>query len=408
MLIKISRILLIFLVIIITSIYLPYLYWMTFNERIRAPFVQYSPVVEDFIIMDYENENYADTKGNKYTREQTDELLPFWNYRLLATKGLLPDSIQGIKLNIEDIRLNSINFQIKPVYINPPQIPLFPLLESKPERFKLEIPKEFFRFTDRMEFINCETNKILEDMTSLFTASLTAKGFEFPSKSCYGNPTTRKAYDEGYFVFDNKDDLFHIKRIKGMPFCEKVAIPDGIKIKTIFLREYTLKEFYAFVLTEDQELFLILFDNYKFQKIPINNYNSDEDIIRFQADIFYRKVVVLKENQIDVYVTNRNYEIVDKYEKKWISNKEKTAGIFSNYIFPFELKINSGDSKYIDFYFSEFNIPALYLNVILLLITIFLMHKKKIKFAKGIVDYLIVLFTGLFGFIAVTIFRYED
>ena len=185
-------------------------------------------------------------------------------------------------------------------------------------------------------------------------------------------------------------------------------VPDDIKIKTIFLREYSLKEFYAFIVTEDDKLYLLLFDNYKFQEIPITNYNSNEDVLRFQGDIFYRTIVVYKESQLNVYVTNRNYEIVDIYEEKWLSNMERTAGIVSTYIFPFELTVNSGDSRYIDFYFSDFNFQAIYLNVVLLLISIFLMWKKKISLVKGGIDYLIVLCTGIFGFVAVNVFRYED
>ena len=270
---------------------------MSFSERIRPSYIQYSPVIEKFIIMDYENEKYMDNDGTEYTREQTDELLPLSHYSLLLRKGLLPDSIKNIPITVEEIRLNSVNFRIKPVDINPPQIPLYPLIESEPERFKLEMPKEFFRITNRMEFLNCESNLIEEGLTNSFTESLISKGFEFPSKSCYGNPTTRKVYDEGYFIIDNKNELFHIKRIKGKPFCEKVTVPDDIKIKTIFLREYSLKEFYAFVVTENDKLYLLLFDNYKFQQLPIKNYNSAEDMLRFQGDIFYRTIVVYKDNQ---------------------------------------------------------------------------------------------------------------
>ena len=408
MLIKFSRILLILLVILLTAIYLPHFFWMSFSERIRAPYVQYSPVIEEFIIMDYEKDKFYDTSGKEYSREEVDTMLPLSHYRLLATKGLLPDSIQGLEINIEDIRKNYINFRIRPVDINKPQIPLYQLFESKPPRLKLEMPDEFFRTNDRMEFISTENNEISEELTSSFTDLLVSKGFEFPAKKCYGNPTTRKAYDEGYLVIDNKEELYHIKKINGNPFCEKVIIPDDVKIKTIFLREYSLKEFYAFVITEDNKLYLILFENYKFQKIPIQNYNSDEDIIRFQGNLFYRLVTVYKEDQLKVYVTNRKYELIDTYEKTWKSKMERTAGQISTYIFPFELSFNSSDSMYIDFYFSNLNFNSIYLNVVLLLITILWIRKKKIHIIADGMDYIIVLVTGIFGFIAVNIFRNED
>ena len=408
MLIKISRIQLILLVILITSVYLPYFYWMSFNERIRAPYVQYSPIVEKFIIMDYEKEKFYDTDGNEYSREETDELLPLTNYRLLATKGLLPDSIQGIKINIEDIRLNSINFRIRPIDINVPQIPLYPLFESQPERLQLEMPDEFFRITHRMEFINCETNEISEQLTESFTELLVSKKFEFPAKNCFGNPTTRKAYDEGYLVIDNKDDLYHIKKIKGKPFCEKVNIPENIKIKTIFLREFSLKEFYAFVVTEDSNLYLILFDYYKFLEVPLNNYNPDEDILRFQGNLFYRLITVYKENQINVYVTDRNYKLIDEYQDNWKNIKQRTAGLVSTYIFPFEIEVNSADSMFINFYFSGLNFSSIYMNFILAFTTFLLIRKRKLSLLNQGFDYLIVLLTGIFGFLGIIIFRSED
>jgi len=408
MLTKTSRFMLILLVIMITSIYLPHYYWMSFSERIRPSYVQFSPILEDFVIIDYLQEKFFDSKGNEYTREKTDELLPLAHYRLLATKGLLPDTIQGKKIEIDEIRLNSINFRVRPIAINTPQIPLYPLFESKPERLKLEMPEEFFRITESMEFINCETNEIDQELSNSFTKVLISNDFEFPSKFCYGNPTTRKPFDEGYFVFDNNNELYHIKKIKGKPFCNKINVPEEIHIKKIFLREYSLKEFYAFILTNENDLYILLFDNYKFQKLPVKNYNSDEDVFRFQGDLFYRTMTLYKENKLMVFVANRNYELIDYYEEKWLSNKERSAGIISNYIFPFELEVNSGDSSYVDFYFSDYHFLAIYFNLILVLLTMFLMYRKNITLTKGIIDYLIVLSTGIFGFIAVNIFRYED
>ena len=162
------------------------------------------------------------------------------------------------------------------------------------------------------------------------------------------------------------------------------------------------------MITEDSKLFLILFDNYDFLEVPIKDYNYSEDIFRFQADLFYRTIYIYKGNQLNVFITNRKYELIDYYEEKWVSNEERTAGTISKYIFPFELEVNSGDSMYVDFYFSDYSFLAIYLNIVLMLVTMFLLYKKKIIFTKGIMDCLIVLCSGIFGFIAVNIFRYED
>jgi len=408
--VKIIRILLLVLVVIVTSIFIPYFYWISFSERIVTKYIEYSPILNDFVILDYAVEKYYDREGKNYTREETDELLPISHYTLLLRKDLLPDSLKGIELKADEIRINSIMFKAKPSMYNYPEINLFPLFESQPERFKLEMPDEFFRITNRMEFINCASNTIDENLTTSFSEVLQANEFSFPSKGVYGNPTTRKAFDEGYLVIDSNDKLFHIKRIKNKPYCKKVEIPDDIKIKMVFLREYSLKEYYAYIVTEDNKLFLLLFETYEFQEVPIKDYDSEKDILKFQADLFYRTVTIYKENSFNVYVIDRQYNLIDQYEEKWLTNIEMTAGIVSTYIFPFELSITSVDSDYIDFYFSEYHYSSLYLSILLIVIMTLISRKKKKNhnLNKLIPDLLIILVAGIFGFIAVNFFKYED
>ena len=161
MLIKISRILLIILVIIVASIHLPYIYWLGFGERITTPFVYYSPVTQNFLIYTVEGKSYEwrDTDGKNYNRKEVDSLLPFFSYRMLASRGIMPDSLQGIKFDLKEVRLNNLLQRIRPYNIDEPQIPLYPLLESQPERLKLTLPESYFRITDKMEFITAAANQ---------------------------------------------------------------------------------------------------------------------------------------------------------------------------------------------------------------------------------------------------------
>lgn len=292
-----------------------------------------------------------------------------------------------------------------PVYINSPQIKLYPLFESVPERLKLEMPDEYLRITNKAEFISCKTNEIDEELSKLFTKALIAEDFNFPAKKYFGNPTTRKAFDEGYFILDNHDELFHLKRIKGKPFIKKIISTSNIKIKTILLRENNLKEFYGLLVTEENRLFLILYDDYKLKEIPIENYNADKDVLRFQANLLYRTITVIKENYQTVYITNREYELIDSYKDTWKSRDEQLAGIISKYIFPYEISLNSKSSKYIDFYFSEYRISSIYLNIFLVLLAIFIFKRKQLIIKRNIFYLLIILFTGIYGFAGVIIFN---
>ena len=79
------------------------------------------------------------------------------------------------------------------------------------------MPDDYFRIGKRMEFIVAKTNKVDEAKSKLFTDALSAEGFAFPANLIAGLPTTRKSKDEGYFLTDSREQLFHIKMIKGQP-----------------------------------------------------------------------------------------------------------------------------------------------------------------------------------------------
>lgn len=410
MLIKISRLLLIALVIIVASIHLPYIYWLGLGERITTPYVYYSPVMQNFLIYTVEGKSYEwrDTDGKNYTRKEVDSLLPFFSYRMLASRGIMPDSLQDIKFDLKEVRLNNLLQRIRPYNIDEPQIPLYPLLESQPERLKLTLPESYFRITDKMEFIEAATNQTDKQLTQTFTDALKAEGFSFPSKLIFGNPTVRKAFDEGYFIVDNENKLFHIKMIKGKPFCVNTNIPTDIRIKALFVKERSLREFYGILITEDDQLYLLTYDNYRLQRLPVEGYTASENTIMFQGTLLYKTISIISENHIKTYVTNRKYELVDTYEESWKGKYELTAGIISKYIFPFTINLHSSKSKYVDFYISSINYSAIYANLFFLILTFLLMKRRKNKISKTWDDFIIVFLTGIYGFIAVAIFESTD
>src|ERR1035441_5747432 len=139
MFIKISRILYLLLIVFVASIFIPKYYWMKFEKNITRPMVYYSPVIHDFIIpkMAFKEMSYVDTKGNKYDRDQYELLTPLLNYRQLTSVGKLPDSLNGLPLSIETIRLNNFMLGKKTYTIDAKPIQLFP------ERYSVQRIREF-------------------------------------------------------------------------------------------------------------------------------------------------------------------------------------------------------------------------------------------------------------------------
>ena len=136
--VRFARLALIVLLILVFSWTIPHYFWKAFDVSIRPPRVSYSPVTDQFLLLRPENKSvrYEDLKGKEYTREEYERLLPLASYRQLAASGQMPDSLRGVKLDLKEIALNNLFLRIMPADIGMPQIPLFPLFESRSGRVR--------------------------------------------------------------------------------------------------------------------------------------------------------------------------------------------------------------------------------------------------------------------------------
>ena len=339
---------------------------------------------------------------------EVDSLLPFTNYRQLASKGKLPDSIRGIKVNIDEIRLNGFRQRIKPSHIEPPIIPLYPLFEANPPRIELEMPETFFRITDRMEFIDAASNTIVDSLSINFTNALKKLDFNFPAKLVAGNPTTRKPFDEGYFIIDSEGKMFHIKMYDGKPLIRDTKKPGDIDVREIFISERNLREFYGVLISRKNEIFLILYDEYKLQKLPVDVYVADQNILRIQGNLLYRLINIRSDNTLKTYVTDRNYQLIATNMETWPGKYDGMAGKIIDYIFPFTINLHSSKSAYINFYHRSYSFAALYANLIFMLIFLTIYRRTNRKLSVRMIDAAIILVSGIFGFLATLLIPDSD
>lgn len=395
--------------ILILGTILPDLYWKVFEKNIRAPFVLYSPVKKDFLFNRYENKTVkrVDSKGNSLTQKEMHKLAPIFFFRQLSVDGTLPDTLWGKALEPNLLKRHNQFIKISPRQISTPQMQLFPLFESASGNINLSMPEDFFRINERVEFINCEKNIIDEPKSELFTKVLSEAGFNFPAEKMFGNPSARKPFDEGYFITDSKGKFFHLKMIKGKPFVRKIEIPSDVKIAYMEVYEHSIREFYGVVVSESSKLYLLKYKNYELQKIPVENYNYLKDNLQFRRNLLYRTFVITKENQIDLVVTDTNYEIVDSYREQWEDKFETAAGKIYSALFPFDITIFSGLSNYLQFNF----VPSTgYLFIILHLILVvcyYIFRARKKNNSDKLLECGIILFTGIYGFTALIVLKTE-
>jgi hypothetical protein len=399
-----SRLALITLLVLVAAVFIPQAYWLIFAERVNSVSASYSPVNDRIIISHYTSDGmieWTNTEGMIYTREEVDSLLPLQNYRLLAAKGRMPDSLRGIAIDLDAVRLNNVFMRIRGYQLTAPQIPLYPLMESNPPRLKLDFPETFFRINDRMEFIVTETNTLDEEQTELYTGILKEQGFVFPAKNIFGNVTTKKPFDEGYFIVDNEGKVFHVKKRDGKPVCVKTDISPEYDIQAIVVSEMSLQEFYGVVIMKNSDTYLLMYDNYRLQKLPLENYDYTKCDLLLRGTLFHRTVSSIANNQIDVLITDREYNVVDRYQEKWADLSELTAGTSLAYFVPFEIDMLSIDSIFTDFYISDYHINSLIVNILLMIAAFVIYRRKRNLNHEQWIDYLIILVTGVYGFIAV-------
>lgn len=408
---KISRYAIIILAVLSLSIFLPNLYWMAFDKPILSPQISYSPIIEDFVYTqkDEKGDNlYMDTKGVVYDRKSYEKLLPFSFYYNLDKWGVLPDTIKGFPTTISSIRRNSQFVRIRSVYMHTPMIRLNPLFESQSDFVRLEMPDELFRIDNKIEFLDARSNTVVDSLTNTFNQALKDQGFQFPAKYIAGNPTTRKAFDEGYFVTDQANNVFHLKKIKGQPFCVKTGIPTDLNIRYITIQENPRREFYGLLVTQSNDVYLITYNKYQLIKLPTDGYDADTMDLMFFIDPLYRTIKYYNDHEVTCIATDLNYNPIDKYTTSWTPKSEWTRSKIAAALFPFQIERQNERTDYILFNLHYNGWLALIGILIALGITIIvktMVYKEKLK--ENWFDLLVVAFSGLYGALAVLLIQPE-
>lgn len=403
---KISRYILVLIAILILAIGLPKLYWMAFEKPVKKPFVQYSCIAHDFLIYRSSEKSWTDTKGNHYTRDRYEQMLPLFFLKQLLSSGTMPDSVDGVALDIPTISREKSFFRLNPDEVDAPKPKLYPLFESQSERTLFTWPDDFFRITWRMEFIDASDNKILEEKSRLFSAALYHFGFSFPAKLISGIPTPRKSCDEGYLIVDSSDQLFHLKMVRGKPYVKKVNLPEGLKFKHISCVDFKNKEFYAYLFSDKNEIYILTQNDYRLIKWPVEGYDPSDCELKIYGDLFNYTTVIEAPNHVEATALDRQFRQVDRYTETWPVKEDLKAGKIFGFLFPAQLSMTSDNSKFVRFYFTPTRgFHWIFFNLLLVIVHFVVLRRRKVTIKNHLPDLGIVAVSGIFGLIAVNFFR---
>ena len=399
---KIVRILLILLAIFIMAYYLPSFYQKSVEKRPYKTMIYFSEVTHDFIIAKESGDtlnrqaemHYYDAKGNEIPEKEYMKLLPFNNTRKLKLMGEMPDSLNGIELNNKILKSVRRSILIaEPFY----SLALNPLFESQPERIGVQLPDDVFRINKHgIEFLNCESNRIEQEKSKKFNQPLIEKGFSFPAKGIYGIPSTIKLKDDGYFIVDNSNRLFHLKMIKGEPFCKEIKFNGTIKN----IKCHSSGDLFCHIFDDNNQIY-VLTREYELHKIPVENPNG-----RFfvTSNYFYNTYKVNDKDKSTLYVLSPEYKLIAKHTETIDHYSHSKEAEIERSIFPFKIMRTPGLAHFIpipnpvkDFYILNLICAGIF-------IIIKLIRRRKIWLHVNVADFTIILLTGIYGFIGVWIF----
>lgn len=303
---------------------LPWLANFVITPSSHSQFTLYSSLADDFIYNDFDEQSKLHrygVNGQEYTEAETDSLLPCFYMRQLVADGRFPDSIQGHAVTPHMIQQGSLIERFNPKDINCHAIPLYPLMESMPKRVELEMPEDVFRITEKgIEFITMESNSVNENKSKLFTQALLEKGFHFPALQISGNPSTRKAYDEGYLLLDANRKLFQLKRCAGRPFVKEFGIPQEIQLEYVFAIEPTGHQLRGLVTDRNQQLY-VLTPEYSLIKTGVDSYNPATDRMLIIGNIIDWTVSVTTDDAVHYYaLSTEDYHLIKRYDRTLETN----------------------------------------------------------------------------------------
>lgn len=384
---------------------LPKSYHLVTDKASPNIFTYYSSVDKAFCTIEFNDKEERLIRSNiktkkEYNEYEFDSILPMFYSRQLFADGRMPESIQGLDMKPREINSKKFFFRMNPMGKNKPHVPLYTLFESMSKRVRIEMPGDFFRLDSKIEFINPETNEVNREKSDRFNKVLVKRGFEFPAKQIAGNPSTRKAYDEGYLIIDNADQIFHLKMVNNMPFVKKVKLPEGLVPTYLMTMEPDDRSFYAFVYDSKKRLHVLSTDHYKLQEVPTPAYDINKDQLLIMANPLYWNVNVINADAKTVLAIRADSK--EKVDEVVISHDSAEEN-YAKFVLPFSVGFTHSNTRFIKpvVYFGS--VWVLMLNVFFAALFVFIMKIRKQKLQ--VIPLLWISITGIYGLIASLIFN---
>ena len=378
---------------------IPGIYHIITDTSNSKVFSYYSSVEEAYCTKRYVEEGDSSVRVNEktgriYTKLEFDSILPMFYYRQLLSDGRFPDTIKGRSIDHKKIRSSIFYNKYDPINKNSPSIPIYTLFESSSGRVRLEMPGDFFRIKNKIEFIDPETNKVKFQKSALFMNAFKESDFVFPAKFVACNPIAKKAYEEGCFIIDAIGQIFHLKMVKGKPYLKNTNFPKSINPVYMELNEPEDRSFYGFIFDKNSKLYLLTTDEYKIQKLKSPSFNIDKDRLVIMGNPFYWHIDVTSSRGKESFALDASTkQVVDSIS--FIN--DKSEGFILSYVLPFEINFTPSKTRYQKLTMKIATVWVLISNLVFCLVYILFVRRKKRRINLAYCAWIFI--TGIYGVI---------
>jgi len=388
-----------------------------FVKRVDNTTIYYSALTEEFIKSTvkkgiYKSTEYSSVDGkHEYTKDEFRRLLPFRYFNSLISTYNFPQKFQKFIKQQRLIKKELRSVSLKPKKINSKSVNLYPLFESSPKYGALTFPNDMFRLDDKgITFIDTNTNLENKQKSTDYNNIFLKLGAKFPLKDAFGNPSTRKSFDEGYFILDSIGQLFHLKMELNMPIINKIDT-DGIDIKYILVKEHISKEFYALVVSKHSNIYLIMYDNYKLQKLPLEHYDYKTMSFKIYMTPVNRVVTTsytdYKSNEkvIRTIVLDMKYNKIKENVYKYTLNNGNLYESIKSLIFPYTFYIKQSKEFYSTLEIKNINVNSFMLYFIISILYMLYIKFKNEDIKNHIIPSILIFTSGIYAIISLIMFE---
>ena len=210
--------------------------------------VKFSTLTNEFMIqktnkLSGENKFYLEN-GKEISEDTFMQNQPFSYYGALIKNNKFPKELEIYEKNTTLIMKNSQSISAKYISNLFKPVLIFPLMYDDVKYAKPVFAQFLIAFSANLvEVIDPAKNAPNIELTNELNAKLKEQNFSFPGRKFFTNPSPLKAFDEGAFLLDSKDEIYHLK-FDGKSFIVKdtnIAVKD---VLNIVVSENQRREFY--------------------------------------------------------------------------------------------------------------------------------------------------------------------